>query len=89
VDGKFTEHLNLLEQLCCNEKRENFYQVWKMKAMEKVSQMQVQDILARGVEKEVGLALAETVTEQTREFCEQVTSRATAFSKSFGGEDGR
>jgi hypothetical protein len=56
--------------------------------MEKVSQMQVQDILVRGVEREVGLALAETVTEQTRECCQQVTSRATAFSSFLGGGDG-
>jgi hypothetical protein len=55
--------------------------------MEKVSQMQVQDILSRGVEKQVGLALAETVTEQAREFCEQVTSRTTAFSRSFGRQE--
>jgi hypothetical protein len=57
--------------------------------MEKVSQMQVQDILVRGVEKEVGWALAETVTEQAREFCEKMTSRATAFSRSFGGQEDR
>jgi hypothetical protein len=57
--------------------------------MGKVSQMQVQDILTRGVEKEVELALAETVTEQAKAFCEQVTSRATAFSRFSSGEDER
>jgi hypothetical protein len=89
ADGNFTEHLKLLEQLCCSGRRERFYEVWQTKAMEKVSQMQVQDILIRGVEREAGLALAETVTEQAREFCEQVTSRATAFSRSFGGQEDR
>jgi hypothetical protein len=69
--------------------RERFYQTWNTKAMEKVSQMQVQGILARGVEKEVELALAETVTEQTREFCEKMTTRATAFSRFSSGEDER
>jgi hypothetical protein len=89
VNGEFTEHLVLLSQLCNNERRKVFYQVWKTKAMEKVSQMQVQDILIRGVEKQVSLALAETVTEQTREYCEQVTSRATAFTSFLGGGDGK
>jgi hypothetical protein len=89
ANGEFTEHLKLLEQLCYNEKRENFYQIWQTKVMEKVSQMQLQDILVRGVEKEVRLALAETVTQRAREFCEQVARCATAFQRSFGGEDGR
>jgi hypothetical protein len=57
--------------------------------MEKVSQMQVQDILVRGVAKEVELALAETVTEQARMLCEQVTNRATAFTSFVGGGDGK
>jgi hypothetical protein len=57
--------------------------------MGKVSKMQVQNILIRGVGEEVELALAETVAEQAREFCKQVTSRATAFSRSFGGQEDR
>jgi hypothetical protein len=86
---EFTEHLELLEQLCCPKKRENFYRVWKTRAMEKVSRMQVQDILSRGVGKEVRLALAETVTEQAKAFCKKMTSRATAFSRSFSGQEDR
>jgi hypothetical protein len=90
VSGQYTQHLKLLEQLCSsNEKYEAFCGEWKTKAMDKVSQMQVQEILVRGVEQEVGLALVDTVTEQARKFCELVTSRATAFSNTFGGEEGR
>jgi len=53
--------------------------------MDKVSSMLVQEILVGGVEAEVGLALAETVTEQTRVFCIQTADLAAAFSRSFGG----
>lgn len=68
---------------------EVFYEDWKTKALGKVSLMQVQDILVRGVEREVGLALAETVTEQARVLCEQVTSCAAFFANTFAAKEGR
>jgi hypothetical protein len=87
AQGQFTQHLKLLEPLCSPSNHEAFHQTWKTKAMDQVSQMQVQDILVRGVGREVEMALAETITEQARVVCEQMTSRAASFANSFGREE--
>lgn len=86
--GEHTEHRVLLAQFSENESHDAFYQTWEQKAIDKVSRMLIQEILVGGIESEVGLALAETVTEWTREYCVQMTLRATTFSRAFSG-DGR
>lgn len=53
--------------------------------MDRVSRMLIQEILVGGIESEVNLALAEAVTEKTREHCVQMAGRARAFSRAFGG----